>query len=293
MRWHPRTGVPKSSGAHMRPLEGRRVALLETRKADDLVRLVERLGGTALPVESVQEVRRTADVQPVVERLVGGGFDAIVILTAAAADALFVAAAGYGVLQETIVALQRMTIACRGPKPLLALRRRGLSAHIVTDKPHTADELVGALDAVDLRRRRTLLLHYGERNANCAAALQDRGADLTELSLYDWALPDDLGGLERLVHDTIAREVDVVLFTSQVQFRHVLEVARASGQDVTLVEALRNHVIIGSVGPVCTRAIRAAGIVPDVMPALANAASLVHAVADYLTMFDPSKETAS
>jgi uroporphyrinogen-III synthase len=277
----------------MRPLEGRRIALLESRRSSEMALLVERLGGTPLSVPSVREVLRDDDFGPTLERLVAGDFDLVVVLTAAACEALFVEAQRRGQLAAVTDSMGRATIACRGPKPLLVLRRHGLVPQVVTAKPHTTAELLDALDATSLVRRRVLLLHYGERSDVVPAALVRQGAQVTELSLYDWALPEDLAPLQALVRDTIAGRVDAMLFTSQVQLRHLLSAATAIRDDAELTRALRDDVIVGSIGPVCTRALRDVGIVPDVMPRSPNGASLVQAIADYLSMFTRTEETAS
>jgi uroporphyrinogen-III synthase len=275
----------------MRPLEGQRVALLESRKAADVAAMVRRLGGTPICTPSVREVLREADLRPVLTTLVSGGFDVVALLTAAASDALFAEADRQGELNAVITALRRTTLACRGPKPLLSLKRHGLTPEIVTTKPHTSDELLDALTDVNLVDASVLLLHYGERSTAVSAALVDRGARVEDLCLYDWALPEDVGPLERLIADTLGGRIDVMLFTSQIQFRHLLTVAERVELDVALTEALRDHVIVGAVGPVCSRALRAAGVVPDVMPASPNGPSLVQAVADYVSMFDRADRT--
>lgn len=277
----------------MARLDGVQVALLETRKAADVALLVERLGGTARCVPSVREVRCDRDIQPALDRLVSNGFDIVVVLTAAALEALLAAAEERGRLDPVVSALGTVAIACRGPKPLLALRRRGLTPSITTARPHTTDDLIEALAAVPLAGTRILLLHYGERNDACASALVERGAQVTNAALYGWALPNDIEPLQALVRDLVAQQLDAVLFTSQVQFRHLLQVARDDGRERDLLAALRDHVIVGSVGPVCSRALRAAGIVPDVMPGLPNGPSLVTALAEYMSMFNPNEEIRS
>jgi len=269
------------------------VALLESRKADDLASLVERHGGTARCVPSVREVLREQDVQPMLARLVRGEFDIVVTLTAVACDALFAEAERYGVIDAVLSALTQTTIAARGPKPLLPLRRRGLAARIVTERPHTSDELLDALRAVNLQGSRILLLHYGERSESLSVALANRGARVEDLSLYDWTLPADLAPLQTLIEDTLAGRVEAMLFTSQVQLRHLLQVADAGGRAADFTRKLRDEVIVGSVGPVCSRALRAAGIVPDIMPNLPNGPSLVQALGDYYSMFTPAEEITS
>ena len=276
----------------MRPLEGQKIALLETRKAADIAAMVQRLGGTPICVPSVREVLREGDFQPLLARLSAGGFDLVVALTAAASDALFAEAERHGALDAVIAALKQTTLACRGPKPMLSLKRRGLTTQVVTEKPHTIEELLDALAKIDVRGARVLMLHYGEQSDVLSTALIHRGAHVEDLCLYDWALPEDLVPLETLVRDTLAGRIDAMLFTSQIQLRHLMQVAAAMQLEIPLTHALRDDVIVGAVGPVCSRALRASGIVPDVMPHSPNGPSLIQAVADYVSMFDERAETS-
>lgn len=273
--------------------EGQRIALLESRKASELATLVQRFGGTPLCVPSVREVLREGDFRPALQALVDGTFDVVAVLTAAACEALFAEAERLQLLDAVVAALRVTTIAARGPKPLLALRRQGLTPQVMTAKPHTSDDLLSALSDVALQGRRVLVLHYGERSETFSFALTARGATVDDLGLYDWALPEDLGPLHALVRDTVGERVDAMLFTSQVQFRHLLIAAAQVGLEDDLVHALRDRVIVGSVGPVCSRVLRASGIVPDVMPHSPNGASLIQAVAEYVSMFDFSGDTTS
>ena len=277
----------------MHKLDGRTVALLESRKSDDLASMVRRLGGRPVCAPSVREVLRMQDVRPAIARLIDGSFDLVVVQTAAACEALFAEAERQNVLDDVVEALKRVTIAARGPKPLLSLRRRGLAARVVTDKPHTTDELLAALSPVELEGSRPLLLHYGEPNDMLSTALSRRGARIEDLSLYEWALPVDVGPLNALIEDTLSGRIDAALFTSQIQFRHLLLVAESSGRAADLMQKLRADVVVGSVGPVCSRVLRAAGVIPDVMPSLPNGPSLVQALADYYSMFTPPEEIVS
>lgn len=154
----------------------------------------------------------------------------------------------------------------------------------MTIKPHTSQELLEALATTDLAGLPVMLLHYGERNVSLAEALAARGAVVENVCLYEWTLPEDVAPLHQVIRRILAQEVDALLVTTQVQFRFLLEVAGRSGDAQALVAALNEHVIVGAVGPVCAAALRASGVVPDVMPALPNSASLVGAVADYFEL---------
>lgn len=268
----------------MRPLEGCRIGLLESRKADDLAALIARFGGTAISAPSVREVRREGDVGPALDRLAAGELDVLVVLTAAASDALLAEAGKRNRRDAIVEVLRQRIVACRGPKPLVALKRAGIVPQVITAKPHTTDELLAALLGTDLHDRRVLVLHYGERSDAMSAALRSRGALVDDLCLYDWALPEDVEPVRALIGDAIEGRLDALVFTSQVQFRHLLQIASEMRREADLVAALRDTVIVGSVGPVCTRALRASGIVPDVMPASPNGPSLIQAVADYVSI---------
>src|SRR5262249_9055401 len=142
----------------------------------------------------------------------------VVILTGAGATALFAEADRAGVLPALLDAMGQTTIACRGPKPLAVLRKHGLTPSIATTKPHTTNELLGALADVDMHGRRVMLLHYGEKNAAIGEMLSARGAVIEDVQLYQWDLPEDIGPLKDLVQRLVNRSVDAVLFTSQIQF---------------------------------------------------------------------------
>lgn len=265
----------------MRPLEGRRIGLLESRKSEQLVALVARFGGISVVAPALREAPTAIDRTPFLERLIAGEFASAIVLTGAGFNALMEEADRRGRASAVVAALARTTIGCRGPKPIAALKRHGLTPSIVTEKPHTTNELLAALERTTLDGVSTALIHYGERNEVFSAALRSRGAVLDEICLYEWTLPDDVEPIRVLVREAIAGRLDAVLFTSQVQWRHLARVADDMNATAALVDALRDAIVVGAVGPVCASALRDAGIVADVIPPLPNSASLVSSVAEY------------
>ena len=275
----------------MRALDGRTVAILESRKAEDLAAMVARLGGTPVLAPAVRERPTGYDAGPLLTQIAQGRFPVAVVLTGAALTALLTEAERRGVLDPVRAAFATMTLACRGPKPLAALKRYGLSASLSTTRPHTSRELLEVLSTISLEAAAVVLLHYGERNPAISDALRTRGAQVEDVCMYEWALPEDVTPLEDLVRRicTANPAIDALLVTSQVQLRFLLEIARRTNLATALTEALNAHVVVGAVGPVCADALRAAGVIPDVMPAAPNSASLVGALADYFELTDPSR----
>ncbi len=268
----------------MPTFNGATVALLESRKIDELAQLVRRLGGVPICAPSVQEVPRIDDFDTFIGGLTGRRFSLVVFQTGAGATALLTEADRQGRLDEVVEMLRQVRVVCRGPKPLAVMKRFAIPAQFTTVKPHTTRELLDVLSPVDLQGVGMLVVHYGERNTALVDALRARGARLDEVCPYEWALPDDIAPMQALVRDTIEGRLQAVLFTNQIQCRHLFKIASDLSSAEPLAASLNGNIIVGAVGPVCADALRALGVTPDVMPAAPNMASLITAVADYLEL---------
>jgi uroporphyrinogen-III synthase len=267
----------------MSDLKGRRIALVEGRMQGELADLVRRHGGTPISVPAMREATRecTEEVAAFIDRLGGGTFQIVVCLTGVGVMTLVREAERLGRLPELLAGLKGVITVCRGPKPLAALKRQGITATVQTPEPYTTAELLEAMAGRTLAGQGVALVHYGERNEALAAALRLRGAQLDELCLYEWLLPDDLGPLQCLVHDLIATRVDAIAFTSQVQVRHLWQVAASLGVAEALTQALTTRLIVAAVGPTCAAVLAAYGVTPHIVPAHPKMGPMVTALAAY------------
>ena len=75
-----------------------------------------------------------------------------------------------------------------------------------------------------------------------------------------------------------------MLFTSQIQCRHLFEIAAEMGVTEGFTSSLNRDIVVGAVGPVCAQTLRGHGVVPDVMPAAPNMPALITALADYFDL---------
>ena len=267
----------------METLNGARVALLEGRMRGELADLVRRHGGVPVSAPAVEEAPLpcTEQVVALIDHLTAGDLSVAVFLTGVGVKAIFHEAERLGRDVALREALHAVTTVCRGPKPLAALAQQGVPVSVRAPAPHTTTELLAAMAPLDLRGLGVALVHYGERNEPLAEALRARGARLEELCLYAWRLPADRGPLEALVHRLIGGGVDAIAFTSQIQVRHLVEIATAIGQRGALLTGLR-ALTVASIGPTCTAALNDLGIVPQVEPEHGKMGHLVIALARHL-----------
>ena len=278
----------------MGSLNGKRVALLEARMSSELARLVQHHGGDPYCVPALDEAPLACEDQllALIRGLVEETVQVVVFLTGAGAKLLFGEAERLGRLPELLAALRGVTTVCRGPKPTAVLARHGVPVAVHARAPHTTAELLAAMAPLDLHGAGVAVVHYGERNETLAEALRARGARLHELCLYVWRLPADRAPLEALVRELIGGRFDAIAFTSQVQVRHLLEVATELGQRQALLDALQRKLIVASIGPTCTAALRHAGIAPQVEPEHGKMGHLVAALARYFAQDECRAGTA-
>jgi len=129
-----------------------------------------------------------------------------------------------------------------------------------------------------------LLLHYGERNVAIVDEMRARGALVDEACPYEWAMPDNPQPVAAVVAGALTGRLDAILFTSQIQCRHLFQVAAEMQLADELGAALNRDVVVGAVGPVCALALNEFGVTADVIPAAPNMASLLTAVGDYFEL---------
>jgi uroporphyrinogen-III synthase len=266
-------------------LSGMRVALLEGRKADQLVAWVRRFGGEPYCVPAVRRQPRACaeEVLSLLTQLERETSPVIVFSSGLGVSALFNEAKKADRLIELKEALQRATTVCRGSKPAAALKREGLEASIRVKGPYTTWELLAALEPLPIKERFVFLLHYGERNLLLAESLLGRCAGLQELLLNSWALPEDTLPLHKLVRELIACRVGAIAFTSQVQARHLFSVAADAGLRSELISALHSHALVAAVGPNSASALESLGISPHVVPEHPKMGAMIESLARYVS----------
>ena len=217
-----------------------------------------------------------------VEHLLSGAVPVVVFLTGVGVKTLFAETDRLGRLPELLAALRNVTVVCRGPKPAAVLRRYDVPVLLSAQSPYTTPQLLQALAGLSLAGTGVALVHYGERNVALADALYAHGARVEELLLYEWQLPENLDDLQTLVHDVAHNRVEAIAFTSQVQIRHMFQVAAQMGKQEALTEALNTTIVVASVGPVCTAALQHIGVTPDVEPAHPKMGPMIGALAGFV-----------
>ena len=248
---------------------GRRVVTFESRRAAEMASLIQRHGGTPVSAPTLREVaiERNEPALELAALLQRGEVDLVVLMTGVGTRALAAEIAPALDREAFAAALRGVQVVARGPKPGAALRELGVTGFAAVPEPNTWREVLAVLNrvAAPLAGKRVVVQEYGMPNRELYAALEAAGAAVTPVPVYKWALPEDTAPLRAALHALARGEIPVALFTSRPQVEHLSIVAAEEGV-LEGVRAALGRGVIGSIGPVCSEALRADGLPPDLEP---------------------------
>lgn len=228
--------------------------------------LVSTFGGKPVSAPALREVPLEANPEALAfaDGLRQGAFDIVILLTGVGTRALLEVVDARNSRDEFVAALARTKVVPRGPKPLAVLRELRVTPWITVPEPNTWQELLSAVDATGepLRGRRVAVQEYGVSNQALIDALEARGAQVTRVPVYRWALPEDVEPLRNAARGIADGTLDVVLFTTSVQIIHLTEVADTMGLADAMRHGLR-RIVVASIGPTSTEALRNHGVAVD------------------------------
>ena len=257
-------------------LAGVRLVAFEARRAEELASMFARHGAIVTSAPALREAP-LPESPPALELLRGlesGEVRAVVLLTGVGTKALatIVGASAPRLLEL----LARVPIVARGPKPLAALRELGVTGARPVPSPHTWREALAVVDELGLAAGSLVAVQeYGEPPTALIAGLEQRGLRVLRVPVYRWALPADTGPLSSAAAALERGELDVAVFTSAVQVEHLFRIA---GDSDALRAALARAVVV-SIGPVCSEALEAHGVHPQLEPTPPKMGPLVALVA--------------
>ncbi|MFK8112006.1 MAG: uroporphyrinogen decarboxylase [Rubripirellula sp.] len=248
--------------------QGFQIASLESRRADDMARLITRTGGVPHVSPSMREVpiepnRGAIDFA---YRVMTGHVNVVVLTTGVGFRYLLRAIERHLDQQRFLDSLSDITTICRGPKPAAAMREVGLSPTYRVPEPNTWRELLQTIDSnLSIANQIVGLQEYGVANASLVAGLEARGATVEPVRVYGWDFPEDTKPLEENVRALAAGQRDMLLLTSAHQVVNMLRMA----EKLDIVDDLRgglHQTVVASIGPTTTQMLEECEIRVDMEP---------------------------
>lgn len=275
--------------------DGLRVLSLESRRAREVEKLIRTYNGEPIVVPAMREIPLESNTACLDfgRELLAGHFDLVLFLTGVGVRNVMNILETKFDRDAILAALRNVQVACRGVKPLSALRELDLPVTAVSPEPSTWREVVSVLDTTfgdRLRNMRVAVQEYGASNPELLSELVDRCASVTKVPVYQWGLPFDLGPLRESIRSLLDGMIDVVLFMTAIQVIHLFQVA----EDMSLADGVRralNSTVVVSVGPATTEELVHYGVRPDFEPSRPRMGFLVNEAAQYARKLLAAKRT--
>lgn len=268
------------------------MAITGPRKSEELSKIVENMGGTAL----VRPAQGTVFLD---EPELGGGISEWIRLkpqwslltTGMGLEALINTAQEMKLSEPFMEAMAHSNIAARGYKTVNALKKRGL-APLVRDDDGSTEGLIRQMEEYDFTGTNVMVQLHGDPAPHLVAWLEDRGASVRTILPYKHIAPPE-EQLEQLLDDILERRVDAVTFTSGPQVRFLIGHAAANGKEEALRASFDNEVVAVAVGKVTAQSIREEGIDRVVAPKEERMGSMMVELAKYYAASRGESEEAA
>src|SRR5258708_24905440 len=274
---------------------GLRVLSLESRGGLEISKLIAPFSGNPLSVPAMREVPLKENPQAIrfSRELIASHYDLVIFLTGVGARALLQAISVEQTSDKFIQALRLVQVAARGPKPLSVLREWNVPVAFTAPEPCTWHELLAGLHDLPggLHAKRVAVQEYGVSNKEFLGALKERGAIVTAVAVYQWALPIDVEPLRAAISEVVNGNVEVALFTTSVQVIHLFRLAEEIGESDKLRDAL-NRMMIASIGPTTSETLGNHGLHVNLEPSHPNMGVLVKEAAERSGDFVTNSPTA-
>lgn len=264
-------------------LDGFVVGITADRRWEEQAELLRRRGAEVLhgpaiktlPLGPEEGLRRATD------SVIMRPPDILIANTGIGMRAWFAAAESWGIGEALLGALSEADILARGPKASGAVHQAGLAVfgRAVSERLSEVCEMAISLGVAG---KRVAFQRHGDDAPNLITALEDAGAVVEEIPVYNWKVPDDHGPVLRLIRAAIAGHVHALTFTSAPAVRNLIAIADEHDLLDSLLDALNSELVVACVGPVCAGAAHDVGIVAPVVPDKARLGPLILEMAEVL-----------
>jgi uroporphyrinogen-III synthase len=268
----------------MANFNGMRVLSLESRRAEEVGKLIRTYGGEPLTAPAMREIPMGSrgPVIEFAEALMAGAFDLVIFTTGVGVRTLVRTVSEHIDRDRFLAALSGTKIAARGPKSSSALRELGVPIAVVAPEPFTWRVLMQAIEEKfgnALTGMHIAVQEYGAANPELLTALAEKSVSITRVLVYQWALPEDVQPLREAVIALAHGHVDVVLFMNAGQVAHLFLMAERMSYTDALYEGFRSTVI-GSIGPSTTEGLSMYRLAPDFEPSQPKMGFLINEIAE-------------
>jgi uroporphyrinogen-III synthase len=266
------------------PLQGFTVGITADRRWKEQAELLERRGATFKhgPTIATHYLASDTTLCEATQDVIRSRPAYVVATTGIGVRAWFESAQSWGLGEQLVATLQQARAVARGPKAAAALRAAGIDTWKAVASERV-DEAIGVLVEQTLEGSLVAFQQYGEVDDHVTNALRAAGAQVIEVPVYRWRLPEDDQPALHIVEAACSGQLDAVTFTSAPAAANLMAIAERYGLGDDIRSGFNEGgVVAACVGPVCAEGAKATGIHNIVAPSVGRLGLLVRVLSDAL-----------
>ncbi|MFN4132451.1 MAG: uroporphyrinogen-III C-methyltransferase, partial [Caldimicrobium sp.] len=175
------------------------------------------------------------------------------------------------ILKLDLRILGGVKIAVIGPATENALLLKGLYADLKPEKNYTQEGLIEAFSAVEIKDKKILIIRAKKAREILPKALQERGAEVKILPIYETIKPED--SLKKLKE--VIPNLDLITFTSSSTVENFFELL----QEGFLTPSPKT--LFASIGPITSETLKNFGYTPHIEAKEYTIQGLVNSILEY------------
>lgn len=263
-----------------RPLDALTIGVTADRRSAEQAELLRRRGARVVhgPTISTQPLGPSDVVLPATRAAIAHRPDVVVFTTGLGVRSWVDVAESAGLAEDLIDSINAAElVVARGPKARGAATTFGIEVQWETSEAR-ASQILEHLEP-QVAGRRVVVQRDGEEIPHLALALEAAGAEVVDVPVYRWKLPEDRDPAHRLIAALIDGAIDILSFTSAAAARNLVVLA----EDIDCGEELRAataDVLLVAVGDVTAEAVAALGLGPALAPARPRLGAMTHLISN-------------
>jgi len=249
-------------------LKGKTIAITRPRgQAEEAAKLIEKKGGKPyfIPTVEIKGASDLSSIKDFVGELQRGEVDYAIFMSVNGVRYLLSASERLSHLNETLEGLKKTTTIAVGPRTAQELQAHKIQVNIVPPK-YTSEGILQSLQQLDISGKTIRIPRTSGATPTLKEKLEERGALVQEVYVYDSVLPDDQNLKEKFFQDLTSEKIDAIIFGSASCVKNLFQMLKDHISPEKLRDLLNRKVTIVAIGPVTADALVEMGVKVDVMP---------------------------
>ncbi len=249
-------------------LKGRTVAVTRpTNQAEEVAEVIRKKGGVPYFIPTI-EIRGLSDLSPIkkfIEELDRGEVDFVVLMSVNGVRHLFGAAEELNQTDKLMRGLEKPVMIAVGPRTAEELKAHQIHVNLVPTK-YTSEGIAESLQEFDVAGKAVRIPRTTAANPTLKEKLEERGALVQEVYVYESALPADSALKEKFLQDVKGGKIHAIVFGSGLTARNLFQMLSDHISTEKLRDLLNEKVTVVAIGPVTAETLGKLDVKVAVMP---------------------------